>query len=39
MFDFQKKTEYILMNKDRSVLSFLCVRNAYDEPTFQELQW
>ena len=36
---FQKKTEYILMNKDCRVLSFLCIRNEYDEPTFQELQW
>ena len=35
----QKKTEYILMNKDCRVLSFLCCRNEYDEPTFQELQW
>ena len=35
----QKKTEYILMNKDCCVLSFLCIRNEYDEPTFQELQW
>lgn len=39
MVEFQKKTEYILMNKDCCVLSFLCIRNAYDEPTFQELQW
>ena len=35
----QKKTEYVLMNKDCRVLSFLCCRNEYDEPTFQELQW
>lgn len=39
MVDFQKKTEYILMNKDRGILLFLCLRNEYDEPTFQELQW
>ena len=39
MVEFQKKTEYILMNKDCCVLLFLCTRNEYDEPTFQELQW
>ena len=39
MSALQKKTEYILMNKDCRVLSFLCIRNEYDEPTFQELQW
>lgn len=39
MVEFQKKTEYILMNKDCCVLLFLCLRNEYDEPTFQELQW
>lgn len=39
MVEIQKKTEYILMNKDCCVLLFLCLRNEYDEPTFQELQW
>ena len=39
MVEFQKKTEYILMNKGCCILSFVCARNAYDEPTFQELQW
>lgn len=35
----QKKTEYILMNKDCAVLSFRCSRNEFDEPEFQELTW
>lgn len=35
----QKKTEYILMNKDCAVLSFQCSRNEFDEPEFQELTW
>ena len=33
------KTEYVLMNKDRGVLRFLCERNAFDEPEFSELAW
>ena len=36
---YQMKTEYVLMNKDSAVLSFLCSRNEFDEPTFQELFW
>ena len=39
MVEFQKKTEYILMNKGCCVLLFVCTHNAYDEPTFRELQW
>ena len=27
------------MNKDSVILSFLCSRNEFDEPTFQELFW
>ncbi len=33
------KTEYVLMNKGRQVLRFLCERNAFDEPEFSELEW
>lgn len=32
-------TEYVLMNKDRPVLSFRCQRNAFDEPEFHENEW
>ena len=39
MFMGRKQTEYVLMNKDVPVLSFLCERNEFDEPTFQELVW
>ena len=39
MFVERKQTEYVLMNKDIPVLSFLCERNEFDEPTFQELVW
>ena len=39
MFMGRKQTEYVLMNKDVPVLSFLCERNEFDEPTFQELFW
>ena len=35
----QRKTEYMLMNKDTAVLSFLCERNEFDEPAFLELAW
>lgn len=35
----QKTTEYCLMNKDALVLTFLCCRNAFDEPEFTELMW
>ena len=35
----QRKTEYVLMNKDTAVLSFLCERNEFDEPAFLELAW
>ena len=31
--------EYVLMNKDVPVLSFLCERNEFEEPTFRELFW
>ena len=34
-----QKTQYILMNKNHAVLSFLCIRNEYDEATFHEKQW
>ena len=34
-----RKTEYVLMNKDTAVLSFLCERNEFDEPVFLELTW
>ena len=36
---YQRKTEYVLMNKDSAVLSFLCSRNEFDEPSFKELFW
>ena len=36
---YQTKTEYVLMNKDSAILSFLCSRNEFDEPSFQELFW
>ena len=36
---YQKKTEYVLVNKDSAVLSFLCSRNEFDEPEFWELLW
>ena len=36
---YQKKTEYVLMNKESAVLSFLCSRNEFDEPEFRELLW
>ena len=36
---YQKKTEYVLMNKDSAVLSFHCTRNEFDEPEFWELLW
>ena len=39
MFMGRKQTEYVLMNKDVPVLSFLCERNEFDEPLFQELVW
>ncbi len=32
-------SEYLLMNQDRPVLSFLCSRNEFDEPSFQEQFW
>ena len=35
----QRKTEYMLMNKDAAVLSFLCERNEFDEPAFLEVAW
>lgn len=34
-----RSTEYCLMNKDTLVLTFLCRRNAFDEPEFTELGW
>ena len=36
---YQTKTEYVLMNKDSAILSFLCSRNEFDEPEFRELLW
>ena len=39
MFVGRKQIEYVLMNKDVPVLSFLCERNEFDEPIFQELFW
>lgn len=39
MTNYQKKTEYVLLNKDCAVLSFLCTRNEFDEPAFEELFW
>lgn len=35
----QNKTEYLLLNKDCPMLSFLCCRNEFGEPTFHEFQW
>lgn len=34
-----RTTEYVLMNKDSRVLRFLCSRNEFDEPEFNELEW
>jgi len=31
--------EYVLMNKDASMLRFTCERNAFDEPEFAEIEW
>ena len=31
--------EYVLMNQVHPVLRFCCVRNAFDEPEFSELEW
>ena len=31
--------EYVLMNKDVSMLRFTCERNAFDEPEFAEIEW
>ena len=31
--------EYLLMNKDVSMLRFTCERNAFDEPEFAEIEW
>lgn len=39
MRTFQKQMEYIPMNKDCAILSFLCSRNEFDEPEFMELSW
>ena len=39
MITYSSRTEYLLMNKNTIVLSFLCVRNEFDEPEFKELQW
>lgn len=39
MASIRKQTEYVLMNKDTAVLSFLCKRNEFDEPAFYELTW
>lgn len=36
---YQNQTEYVLMNKDNIVLSFICSRNEFDEPEFRELCW
>lgn len=33
------QTEYLLMNKNTAILSFLCVRNEFDESEFKELIW
>ena len=35
----ESTTQYMLMNKDTAVLSFLCNRNEFDEPEFVELAW
>ena len=35
----ERRAEYMLMNKDNTVLSFLCNRNEFDEPEFVELAW
>lgn len=36
---YKNQTEYMLMNKDTPVLTFLCGRNEFDEPSFHELTW
>ncbi len=35
----RNRTEYVLMNKDLPVLTFLCDRNEFDEPAFHEIAW
>lgn len=35
----ESTTQYMLMNKDTAILSFLCARNEFDEPEFSELEW
>ena len=35
----ESATQYMLMNKDTAILSFLCARNEFDEPEFSELEW
>lgn len=39
MTTHQSQNEYLLMNKDKPILSFCCLRNIFDEPSFQELSW
>lgn len=39
MAKLNESTEYVLMNKDIACLQFLCTRNAFDEPEFEEQQW
>ena len=34
-----RTNEYLLLNKDRPMLSFRCVRNEFDEPEFFENEW
>ncbi len=35
----RNQTEYVLMNKDLPLLTFLCDRNEFDEPAFHEITW
>lgn len=32
-------SRYLLLNKDKVVLRFVCTRNEFDEPIFREEQW
>lgn len=34
-----RRTDYILLNKDTPMLAFYCQRNEFDEPEFFEYQW
>lgn len=39
MANYQNKSEYSVMNKNRPVFPFLCSRNKFDKASIQELFW